>query len=257
MRKEPERRYASAQQMASDIQRYLDGRPVIARRDTLSYRTSKFVKRHWLPVTRRGQRGLLVLAFAATTYSAVAAHRRGARSRRAATRTWPNMNGRAPRRYRAFSSICSSCRIPRKTAATRSRPANCWIPAQSACRRACKISRKPRPRLLSTVGTVYDSLGQYQDALPLLDESLQLAGPIARQHRMSIRLLELGRARIGTGDLRGAETSAAGGAASCADRFRREKPGIRSCALDSWNAAISARSIFPKPRNCIIRSLAF
>src|SRR5277367_1978705 len=38
MRKEPERRYASAQQMASDIQRHLDGRPVIAHRDTLSYR---------------------------------------------------------------------------------------------------------------------------------------------------------------------------------------------------------------------------
>ena len=51
MRKEPERRYASAQQMASDIQRYLEGKPVIARRDTWPYRTSKFVKRHWLPVT--------------------------------------------------------------------------------------------------------------------------------------------------------------------------------------------------------------
>jgi hypothetical protein len=34
MRKEPERRYGSSQQMASDIQRYLDGKPVIARRDT-------------------------------------------------------------------------------------------------------------------------------------------------------------------------------------------------------------------------------
>ena len=50
MRKEPERRYGSAQQMAGDIQRYLDGKPVIARRDTLSYRSTKFVKRHWLPV---------------------------------------------------------------------------------------------------------------------------------------------------------------------------------------------------------------
>src|SRR5580704_8561817 len=48
MRKEPERRYGSAQQMAGDIQRYLDGKPVIARRDTVSYRASKFVRRHWL-----------------------------------------------------------------------------------------------------------------------------------------------------------------------------------------------------------------
>src|ERR1700687_4196965 len=51
MRKEPERRYGSAQQMASDIQRYLEGKPVIARRDTVSYRTAKVVRRHWVAVT--------------------------------------------------------------------------------------------------------------------------------------------------------------------------------------------------------------
>ena len=68
MRKEPERRYASAQQMASDIQRYLDGKPVIARRDTMSYRTSKFARRHWLPVTAGVSLVFLILAFATTTY---------------------------------------------------------------------------------------------------------------------------------------------------------------------------------------------
>src|SRR5258708_39113730 len=68
MRKEPERRYGSSQQMASDIQRYLDGKPVIARRDTMSYRTAKFVRRHWLPVTAGGSAAFLLFAFAATTY---------------------------------------------------------------------------------------------------------------------------------------------------------------------------------------------
>ena len=69
MRKEPERRYASAQQMAGDIQRHLDGMPVIAHRDTLSYRSTKFVKRHWLPVAASFSAVLLVLvlAFAAAT----------------------------------------------------------------------------------------------------------------------------------------------------------------------------------------------
>src|SRR6202790_993429 len=68
MRKEPERRYASAQQMASDIQRYLEGKPVIARRDTMSYRTAKFVRRHWLPVAASVSVVFLVFAFAITTY---------------------------------------------------------------------------------------------------------------------------------------------------------------------------------------------
>lgn len=46
MRKEPARRYASVDQLASDIDRHLEGRPVTARRDTIAYRASKFVKRH-------------------------------------------------------------------------------------------------------------------------------------------------------------------------------------------------------------------
>ncbi|MHC5112991.1 MAG: protein kinase domain-containing protein [Planctomycetota bacterium] len=46
MRKEPQRRYASAEQMSEDIQRHLDGLPVIARADTFTYRTMKFVGRN-------------------------------------------------------------------------------------------------------------------------------------------------------------------------------------------------------------------
>ncbi|GAB5521779.1 MAG: hypothetical protein RhofKO_40300 [Rhodothermales bacterium] len=50
LRKEPERRYASAEALALDLQRHLDGLPVQARRDTLGYRTRKFVQRHRLGV---------------------------------------------------------------------------------------------------------------------------------------------------------------------------------------------------------------
>ncbi len=46
MRKEPARRYASVGQFSEDIRRHLEGLPVIARKDTVAYRTSKFVNRH-------------------------------------------------------------------------------------------------------------------------------------------------------------------------------------------------------------------
>lgn len=46
LRKEPQRRYSSAEQFAEDIRRYLNNLPVIARKDTASYRASKFVARH-------------------------------------------------------------------------------------------------------------------------------------------------------------------------------------------------------------------
>jgi tRNA A-37 threonylcarbamoyl transferase component Bud32/tetratricopeptide (TPR) repeat protein len=48
LRKEPERRYASVERFADDIERYLEHRPVRARPDTVRYRTFKFVRRNWL-----------------------------------------------------------------------------------------------------------------------------------------------------------------------------------------------------------------
>src|SRR5713101_1457461 len=46
LRKEPERRYASAEQFSEDLGRYLEIRPIVARRDTLGYRGAKFVQRN-------------------------------------------------------------------------------------------------------------------------------------------------------------------------------------------------------------------
>jgi predicted Ser/Thr protein kinase len=46
MRKEPARRYASVAQFSEDIRRHLGGLPVVARKDTMSYRSAKFVRRH-------------------------------------------------------------------------------------------------------------------------------------------------------------------------------------------------------------------
>lgn len=51
MRKEPSRRYPSTAQLSEDIRRYLTGRPVIARPDTLSYRARKFIGRNKLAVS--------------------------------------------------------------------------------------------------------------------------------------------------------------------------------------------------------------
>jgi serine/threonine-protein kinase len=50
LRKEPERRYASAGQLAEDVTRFLGGWPVIARPDTAGYRFRRFVGRNRVPV---------------------------------------------------------------------------------------------------------------------------------------------------------------------------------------------------------------
>jgi len=46
LKKEPERRYLSAENFSEDIKRHLDGLPVAARPDTFSYRAEKFIKRN-------------------------------------------------------------------------------------------------------------------------------------------------------------------------------------------------------------------
>lgn len=71
MRKEPQRRYASAEQLSEDIFRHLQGQPVIARKDTLSYRSAKFIKRHKTGVaTTIIVAILLVAGIIATTWQA-------------------------------------------------------------------------------------------------------------------------------------------------------------------------------------------
>jgi serine/threonine-protein kinase len=47
LRKEPERRYASVEQLMEDIERHLQALPVRARGSDRGYRAGRFVKRHW------------------------------------------------------------------------------------------------------------------------------------------------------------------------------------------------------------------
>ena len=50
MHKDRERRYPSVEQLADDLTRYLEGRPVRARQDSLGYRTRMFIRRHRLSI---------------------------------------------------------------------------------------------------------------------------------------------------------------------------------------------------------------
>jgi len=68
---EPARRYDTADALAEDLSRYLDGRPILAREDSLTYVVTKTLRRHWvfsslgaaLVVTVLGGTVALALAF--------------------------------------------------------------------------------------------------------------------------------------------------------------------------------------------------
>ncbi|MHC4947310.1 MAG: protein kinase domain-containing protein [Planctomycetota bacterium] len=80
MRKEPQRRYDSVEQFSEDIRRHLNDLPVIARRDSLPYRTGKFLRRHRAGVAVAA---LVVIAVGAGAIAAIASARAGEAGARA------------------------------------------------------------------------------------------------------------------------------------------------------------------------------
>ncbi|WP_456375908.1 tetratricopeptide repeat protein [Thiolapillus sp.] len=69
LRKEPSRRYASAEAFAEDIDSFLNGYPVTATPDSLGYRFGKFARRNMGAVLAAGVLVLLVIGFSAYIYT--------------------------------------------------------------------------------------------------------------------------------------------------------------------------------------------
>jgi serine/threonine protein kinase/Tfp pilus assembly protein PilF len=203
MRKEPERRYGSSQQMASDIQRYLDGKPVIARRDTMSYRGAKFVRRHWLPVTVSVSVIFLILAFAMTTYMQ-SLRIASERDRAAEERAVADRERTRAEEVSTFLVNLFKLSDPQENRGNQVTARELLDSGAKRLQAGLQDQPATKAALLATVGAVYDSLGQYQEALPILAQSLALQ-PLSHDKSRIATLLELGRARIGAGDLTGAE----------------------------------------------------
>ena len=78
LRKEPADRYAAAQEMADDLQRFVDGRPILARRPTLSERLRTWSRRH--PAIVASGMAALILLSAASLVSTVIVRREQAKT---------------------------------------------------------------------------------------------------------------------------------------------------------------------------------
>src|SRR5215472_14643441 len=83
LRKEPVRRYRSVDQFATDIKNFLERKPVIARRDTVWYRSAKYVRRHALAV---GFTAVLVVLLGVFSFLQARQLRRTSEERDRATR---------------------------------------------------------------------------------------------------------------------------------------------------------------------------
>jgi non-specific serine/threonine protein kinase/serine/threonine-protein kinase len=101
LRKEPQRRYASVEQFAEDIQRHLQKLPVIARQGTVRYRAGRFILRH-----KAGVVAAAVTALALIAGLAVSLHE--ARVARAQAVIAQQQRARAERRFNDVRKLANS-----------------------------------------------------------------------------------------------------------------------------------------------------
>ena len=157
LRKEPERRYASAGQLAEDVERYLAHRPVTARPDSVRYRCGKFVRRNRAAVSVAA---LLVVVVAAFTVRLLEERDR---ARAEATKA-----GEVADFMVSLFEAADPNQIVREQLTVRA------LLDQGARRVQNELTGEAgvQAHLMQTMGRVYTSLGLYAEAQPLLEAAL-------------------------------------------------------------------------------------
>jgi len=197
LRKEPERRYHSVEQLLQDLTRHLQGLPVAARSSTVSYRTQKFVQRHKLGVTMTTALVFLISGLIGFYTWRLAQERNRAQ-----------LEARKAAQVAEFLSDLFKISDPTE-ARGRTITARELLD-RGAARIEKELTTQPRVQatMMQVIGTVYESLAQYAAAGALLEKAL------ARQRRLygephpeiAGTLRMLGEVKLAQGKLDTAET---------------------------------------------------
>ncbi|NOX70790.1 MAG: serine/threonine protein kinase [Gammaproteobacteria bacterium] len=189
LRKEAEQRYGSAQQFSADIRRNLQGRPVAARGHTWPYVLRKFLQRNLLPVTF----GTLVVAVGA---AAVVYHSQRITEERDLVRAEAEKAAATTQ----FLVDIFKLSDPDETAGA-------TVTAKEildiGARRLGELRGQPGTRAMlgTTIGTVYDNLGLFEEARQQLDEAVRLREEIGDEQGLAESLSMLGNVQYELGEL--------------------------------------------------------
>ena len=157
LRKEPDRRYPSVEELAADLQRFRTERPVRAQVDSVAYRTRKFVSRHRAALFSAAA----LLAIAVATLPAVVSER--LRTARETARA-----EQVEQLLAAMFAFATPRAAQPPTATHYVDHANELVQTELAA------EPRSQARLLLVLGQVYNALGQYDASIRVLDQSLVL-----------------------------------------------------------------------------------
>ncbi len=188
-REEPARRYASADQLSADVDRFLNGMPVSARPDTFLYRTSRFTSRHRYGVATAAAGVLLLAGFAVTTSMQ---GRRTARERDRAEQVT------------ALLTSFFEANNPRVNRGDTLTVRDVLDRGAERVRNELRAQPETQAALLYNLGLVYRQLGLLEQARTLLTEALEIRRRVLpTRHRdlaASARMLGVTSSELGRPD---------------------------------------------------------
>lgn len=163
--KEPSRRYGSVEALARDIRRHLDGRPISARRDSATYRLTKFVRRNRPLATAVALLVILVAGYVVTLHRqarVLEAERRAAES-----------EARKAERVKDFLVGTFEMADPTRTGEDMTVRK---ILETGARRVRTELADQPavEMEMLGVIASVYDNLNLDDEAKPLLERAVAI-----------------------------------------------------------------------------------
>jgi serine/threonine-protein kinase len=190
LRKEPARRYGSAELLSQDIQRHLDGAPVLAHRGSRTYRLRRFVARH------RVQAAAAAIVVAAVV-GGVGVSLRWAAVAGAARDRAERSRAQAEEALERSEAVTSFLTWLFESAVPEASPGDTVTARQLVRRgmeRVAELSAQPlvQARMLESIGRLHFGFAQYSDARQVLERSLALreaAGESLAQSTSTRRLL--------------------------------------------------------------------
>jgi serine/threonine-protein kinase len=192
LRKEPSRRYQSVEALSEDLRRYLEARPIKARKATFSYRTGKFLRRNWAGVSGTAVVIVLVVGFSASTV---------VQSRR--------LRKESDKASRVSSFLVDLFKVSDPGEARGNTVTAREILDKGADKIRGELKEEPEVQatLMDTMGTVYESLGLYDRAEGLLRDSLGIRRRVLGSEHSDVAtsLRNLAHVLLNKGDYTGAE----------------------------------------------------
>jgi serine/threonine-protein kinase len=169
LRKEPERRYQSAEALRADLERYLARRPILARSDSFVYRATRFVQRHAVGVAAAA---VVILSVVAGIVGVVWQSRLASQQARRAEAAKTFMAG--------VFRLSDPSEAVGQTLQARE------ILDLAARRIDTELAGSPEIQadMLTLIGRIFTQLGLYRNASPALNRGLELRRQIhGSQHR--------------------------------------------------------------------------